>query len=446
MRKYEKYKDSGIEWVGEIPINWDKLKIGRTFHKIGSGTTPNTNRDEYYVNGNINWLNTGDLNDTYINDTNKKITKVALNEISTLREFEEDSIVIALYGATIGKLGHLKIKTSTNQACCVLSDSEKIKNRFLFYCLLTARDFIISKSYGGGQPNISQELIKQLYLPAPSLSEQTQISRYLDHQTAIIDSLIAKKEKLVALLKEQRQAIINEAVTKGLNPKAKMKDSGIEWLGEVPEDWEVVKLKWISEIYAGGTPSTAIDEYWFNGTIPWLNSGSINQRRITEASKFITEEALKNSSTRWVPKNAILMALAGQGKTKGTVALLEFDATCNQSMAAIIPKKKKIYNEFLFYWLDSNYERIRGLAGNEQRDGLNLVIVGGIHCPLPKIHEQIEIAHFLRDFDIKEQQVSNNIQIEIDKLKEYRQSIISEAVTGKVDVRDWQPAEKKLAT
>jgi type I restriction enzyme S subunit len=124
-------------------------------------------------------------------------------------------------------------------------------------------------------------------------------------------------------------------------------ESGVEWLGVFPNHWKSTKLKWIAHIYAGGTPSTNIDEYWENGSIPWLNSGTVNQKRITMASEYITEDAVLNSSTKWVPKGSLLMALAGQGKTKGMVAILEFDATCNQSMAAIVPNLEKINNEYL---------------------------------------------------------------------------------------------------
>jgi type I restriction enzyme S subunit len=131
------------------------------------------------------------------------------------------------------------------------------------------------------------------------------------------------------------------------------------------------------------------------------------------------------------------MALAGQGKTKGTVAILEIDATCNQSMAAIVPNSI-VNNEYLFYWLHVNYERIRGLAGSEQRDGLNLQIIGDIFCPLPKIEEQIEIAQYLNRVDFKIDSLIHDITNQIEKLNEYRQSMISEAVTGKIDVRDWK--------
>ena len=164
MKKYETYKESGVDWIGEIPNDWNLLKIGRTFSNIGSGTTPKSTNSSYYENGNINWLNTGDLNDDFIYKTKKKITSYATENNSTLKLHPKESVVIALYGATIGKLGYLKIEATTNQACCVLSNSDKVTQRFLFYYFLGAREFIISKSYGGGQPNISQELIKQLYI------------------------------------------------------------------------------------------------------------------------------------------------------------------------------------------------------------------------------------------------------------------------------------------
>ena len=279
----------------------------------------------------------------------------------------------------------------------------------------------------------------RIYCLIPPIQEQTKIAQYLDNQISTIDQLIQQKERLIELMKEKRKAFINETVTKGLNLNAKMKDSGNEWLGNICVNWSSIKLKWISEIYAGGTPSTNDEKFWTNGTIPWLNSGTVNQKMITEASAFITEDAVKNSSTRWVPKNSLLMALAGQGKTKGTVAVLGFDATCNQSMAAIVPNSNKINSEFLFFWLHSNYERIRGLAGSEQRDGLNLEIVGNIICPIPPLEEQKNIAKYLVDYELKYEYLNKEILNQIEKMKEYRQSIISEAVTGKIDVRDWQP-------
>ena len=184
--------------------------------------------------------------------------------------------MIALYGATIGKLGHLKIETTTNQACCVLNGSKNISQRFLFYFFFASRKHLLSMAYGGGQPNISQDTIKQLYIPTPTLSEQTQISTYLDYTTSLIDSLIEKKELLIKKLKEQRQAIINEAVTKGVTSSGverspvPMKDSRIEWLGEIPKHWEVIKLKYLAKIKNGKDQKPVLIDH---GGYPVLGTG-----------------------------------------------------------------------------------------------------------------------------------------------------------------------------
>ena len=140
------------------------------------------------------------------------------------------------------------------------------------------------------------------------------------------------------------------------------KPSGVEWLGEVPGHWDSTGLRWLSTRYSGGTPDKTNLDYWADGTIPWLNSGEVNQSLVTEPSTYITEDAFQNSSAKWIPQGALVMALAGQGKTKGMVAQLGIPATCNQSMAAIIPTQEQDAR-FLFWWLTSNYQNIRNMAG-----------------------------------------------------------------------------------
>ncbi len=131
------------------------------------------------------------------------------------------------------------------------------------------------------------------------------------------------------------------------------KDSGVEWLGEVPQHWRVGSARWLTRRYSGGTPDKTKPEYWEDGTIPWLNSGAVNDRLIVEPSTYITDDAFANSSAKWIPKGALVMALAGQGKTKGMVAQLGIPTTCNQSMAAIIPTED-IEARFLFWWFDAS--------------------------------------------------------------------------------------------
>ena len=200
------------------------------------------------------------------------------------------------------------------------------------------------------------------------------------------------------------------------------------WLGQVPEHWRVGSLRWLSRRYSGGTPDKTNLGYWEEGTVPWLNSGAVNDRIIKEPSTFITEEAYLNSSAKWIPEGALVMALAGQGKTKGMVARLAISSTCNQSMAAIIPGSE-IASPFLFWWLDSNYQNIRNMAGGDLRDGLNLELLGNIQCPLPTPTEQTRIAAFLDQETAKIDALVAEQERLMALLKEKRQAVISHAVT-----------------
>ena len=194
-----------------------------------------------------------------------------------------------------------------------------------------------------------------------------------------------------------------------------------------------MSLKWVSKIYSGGTPSKNNEDFWQNGTIPWLNSGTVNQFFITEPSEFITEDALNNSSAKWIPKNAIVIALAGQGKTKGMSAQVMFKCACNQSMGVIVPKDI-VDNKFLLYYLTRNYQNIRNLGGGDKRDGINLEMVGGIPLPILSVSEQTEIVNYIENHfklvDAKKVKTEKLIEL----LTEYRTALISEVVTGKIKI------------
>ena len=206
------------------------------------------------------------------------------------------------------------------------------------------------------------------------------------------------------------------------------KDSGVEWLGKVPLTWETGSLRWLTHRYSGGTPDKANPAFWQEGSIPWLNSGAVNDRLITEPSAYITQDAFASSSAKWIPEGALVMALAGQGKTKGMVAQLAIASTCNQSMAAIIPDSE-IFARFLLWWLESNYQNIRNMAGGDLRDGLNLDLLGSIRCPIPSLDEQFSIAAFLDRETAKIDALVAEQERLIELLKEKRKAVISHAVT-----------------
>ena len=224
-------------------------------------------------------------------------------------------------------------------------------------------------------------------------------------------------------------------------PYPHYKASPISWLDRMPQHWDAASLRWLSRRYAGGTPDKGNDAYWEDGEIPWLNSGSVNDDYITQPSELITREGFANSSAKWIPKGALVMALAGQGKTKGMVAQLGIQTTCNQSMAAIIPDRRLVAR-YIYWWLTANYQNLRNLAGGEARDGLNLDLLGSVPCPLPPMLEQKAIVLFL---DTKIREIDSLIAKKRDlivKLKEKRSALIARTVTRGLSPKSTKAADK----
>lgn len=205
-------KESGFDWIGLIPSHWKVIKTSYVFTHIGSGTTPSSGREDYYSEDGFYFLQTGDLNDGYIKDTSRKITEKALKEVG-LKVYPKGSLVIAMYGATIGKLGILDIDTTVNQACCVLPETPSMDTRYAFYLFSAAKNDLIQQSKGGGQPNISQDTIRNERIIVPPLKEQIEIAKFIDSVCIPINTAISNANLLIERLQERKQIIINEVVT-----------------------------------------------------------------------------------------------------------------------------------------------------------------------------------------------------------------------------------------
>jgi len=205
-------KESGFDWIGLIPSHWKVIKTSYVFTHIGSGTTPSSGREDYYSEDGFYFLQTGDLNDGYIKDTSRKITEKALKEVG-LKVYPKGSLVIAMYGATIGKLGILDIDTTVNQACCVLPETPSMDTRYAFYLFSAAKNDLIQQSKGGGQPNISQDTIRNERIIVPPLKEQIEIAKFIDSVCIPINTTISNANLLIERLQERKQIIINEVVT-----------------------------------------------------------------------------------------------------------------------------------------------------------------------------------------------------------------------------------------
>ena len=431
-KPYNNYKSSGVQWLGDIPQHWEVKKITHIFDKIGSGTTPTAGTPKYYDNGEINWLQTGDLTDGLIDFTNKKITPKALAEFSTLKIYPKESLVVAMYGATIGKIGYLNIETATNQACCVLGNPNKFITKFGFYWFMGFKANIVSMGYGGGQPNISQDLIKSLRLPIPPIAEQEKIANYLDEKTTKIDQAINIKKQQIELLRERRQILIHQAVTQGINPDVPLKNSGVEWIGEIPKHWEVKRLKNICEINQNSLPENTNQNFIFK----YVDIGSVTlENGILETEEFIFKNA--PSRARRIAKvgNSIVSTVRTYLKAIDYIDENKSDYIYSTGFAILQPKNF-IYPKFLasFVRSDAFTEQVTINSKGMSYPAINstdLSILFVVHCG---IEEQKQIVEYIETATEKIATAIRLKEQEIEKLKEYKTVLINAAVTGKVMV------------
>jgi type I restriction enzyme S subunit len=440
--KYE-YIHSGIDWIGKVPKHWRKEKIFRAAELITSGGTPRSGNEEYYE-GDIYWIQSGDLNDGYVTETEKKITQEGLDN-SSAKLFPAGTLLVAMYGATIGKLGIQTMEAATNQACCGIYPTKRIDLKFLFYFFHAVKDKYLSDSYGGGQPNISQSLIKQTYFFVPNKSEQIAISKYLDKTCAELDRVVEIKRKQIENLQQQLKSIIQHTVTRGLNPKVQMKESGIDWIGEVPNHWKVERLKDISKIVeTGSTPPTAIYEYYENGTIPWFGPSSFSgEMYLTEQVKLINEVARQNGELKMFEAGSLM--IIGIGATIGKVALISEPSSCNQQINIFTPDDK-ILPEYLLLFMKRYEDIIIQIAQFTTLPIFNQTRCGSLNIALPPKKEQLAIIKFIKDEIEKIKTTQSKIVKQIEVLLNYKKSLIHEVVTGKKQVYGLNKEKTKLQT
>ena len=447
MKAYPEYKPSGVEWLGKVPNHWSTPKISYLMEYIGSGTTPKTTNTEYY-NGDIPWVTTGELREGVILDTKKKVTKLAIQDNSALKMHPVNSIVMAMYGATIGRLAKLGIEATTNQACCVLLPSKKIETDFLYYWLMCHRKEIIELSYGGGQPNISQDTVANLKVTLPPSDEQTEIVKFLNIELSRIDTLISEKENFIKLLQEKRQALISHVVTKGLDDNVKMKPSGVEWIGEIPEHWSTSSVRNCIlakklEVQDGnhGELHPIADDYVDVG-IPFLMANNIRSGAIDNInSKKISKEQADSLRIGFAKAGDMLLTHKG---TVGEVALIP--ESIEDPYWMLTPQvtyyrwDKEEYIPKYFYYLfqssviASQLELIGG--GQSTRAYIGIVAQRDLKLVLPSLTEQKNICVYL---DLKTEKLNvllKETMKSIHLLKEHRTALISAAVTGKIDVRE----------
>ena len=433
---YKKYKSSGVDWLGDVPEHWEvkRLKYRAT---INDETLPETTSSDYellYVDiGSVDPVCGITKKESYFFEDApsraRRIVRDGDTIISTVRTYlraiapvlkPEDNLIVSTGFAVIRPRGIYASYLS-----------KAVRSPYFV-------ETIMSRSVGVSYPAINASDIGKIEIPLPILPEQDAIAAFLDDRTGRIDGLIEKKKRLVELLKEKRTALISHAVTKGLNPKAKLKPSGVQWLGDVPEHWNTWKTTHgFGYLGSGTTPKSDDDDYYDDdnedGNMPWVTTSELRETVIYTTKKYVTKKAMdEHSALRVYPKDTLLFAM--YGATIGRLGILGVDATVNQACCAFT-KPNTLDPKFTFYWLLMSKPTLLAFSSGGGQPNLSKDVLCQLRISAPAIPEQQAIAEYLDRETGKIDWLVAKVEEAIEKLKEYRTAIISAAVTGKIDVR-----------
>jgi type I restriction enzyme, S subunit len=278
----------------------------------------------------------------------------------------------------------------------------------------------------------------RLAIPTPPLNEQCAIIRFLDWANGRLERAIRAKQKVIGLLDEQKQVIIHRAVTRGLDPSVLLKPSGISWLGDIPQHWDVWRIGRFARVGNGSTPSRGNPSYWQRGLYPWINSSQVNRGQIDSADQFVTQRALSECHLPKVPADSVLVAITGQGKTRGMSAILRMEATINQHVAYITPRIAVASPEFIQLSLTAAYLQLRASSDDagSTKGAITCEELKRFNLPIPPRAEQDALVRRIHAGTRELAAARSRLDREIDLLREYRARLIADVVTGKLDVRE----------
>lgn len=424
LNSYSDYKNSGVEWLGLVPECWALGKL-KNLLMIKGG-------QDYKL------VETDDETAIPVIGSGGQFT------YATDYLYDGESVLLGRKG-TIDKPLYIHGKFWTVDTMFYSEMRGRASAKYAFYLATTIPFGFYSTSTA--LPSMSQFDLSNHQVAIPSITEQTQIARFLDHEVGKIDALIAEQEKLIALLKEKRQAVISHAVTKGLNPDAPMKDSGVEWLGQVPKHWKVGKLNVLIRTRKGFAFPSA--EFVDVG-VPVVKASDIKKFTINPSSTFVSENYLKIAKNAVLKANNIVLSTVGstpevRNSAVGQIARLpsSFEgALLNQNTVIFEPMTNELDEGYLFYCLCSHAYRDHldlHAHGTANQASLSLEDMLAFVIPKPSLDEQIEIAVYINNFLADSDKLEAEYYSLVRLLSERRSALISAAVTGKIDVRGWQP-------
>lgn len=403
-----------------VPKHWQLKKLGEACHTT-SGGTPNRSNPKYYQ-GNIPWVKSGELDKGLILDTEEKISEDAIKN-SSAKIFPKGTLLIALYGATIGKLAFLGIDAATNQAVCGIYKNENIDSNYLYNFLSYKKPTLVKQGIGGAQPNISQGILKNLDIPLPPLPEQHAIVSKIEELFSELDNGKRQLQTALQQLKVYRQSLLKWAFEGKLTNK-NVKD------GELPEGWKLVKVSEISSVVRGGSPRPAGDPKYYDGTIPFLKVRDITKDTGTYLTTF--EYTIKEAGlhkTRQIKPNTLL--LSNSGATLGVPKICMIDATMNDGIAAFLDLDERS-NLYLYYFWLSKTRELRTINMGAAQPNLNTDIIKNYLVPYCSFEEQQLVVQELESKLTVCDKIEETITQSLQQAETLRQSILKKAFEGKL--------------
>jgi type I restriction enzyme S subunit len=433
LKPYLAMKDSGVPWLGAVPKHWEVRRLKYLLRerdlRSSEGTEQLLRVSQFTGVTERRRADGGDEPDT------------RAESLVGYKRVEPNDLVVNIMLAWNGSMGVSSFAGIASPAYCVYRFEAPAQPWYFHHLLRSpaykARIKAVSTGVVESRLRLYTDDLYRLEALLPPLSEQAAIVRFLDHADRRIRRYIRAKQKLIKLLEEQKQAIIHRAVTRGLDLNVRLKSSGVEWLGDVPEHWDVWQVGHFAAVGNGSTPSRGNSSFWTNGTYPWLNSSSVNAGEILASDQFVTATALRECHLPRVPVGSVLVAITGQGKTRGSAAVLRIEATINQHIAFITPRKRAI-SDYLHKFLIASYSELRRLSDNSgsTKGALTCEDLRHFRVALPPIAEQHQIVQWTQDAITEAEAPLRFVESEISLLREYRTRLIADVVTGKLDVRE----------
>jgi type I restriction enzyme S subunit len=433
LKPYPEYKESGLPWLGQVPAHWEIKRAKSIFQRIDQrsrlgkeelltvssargvvprkATTVTMFKAESYVGYKLCWP--GDL------------------VINSLWAWAGGLGVSKYHGIVSSVYGVYRIRPDAGMSPAFVHDVAR-SSSFNWELQVRSKGVWTSRLLLADVPFLDAPI----HIPPPA--EQAAIVRFLDWANGRLEQAIRAKRKVIALLIEQKQAIIHRAVTRGLDPSVPLKPSGIPWLGDIPQHWELWRISRFARVGNGSTPSRGKPIYWNGGTYPWLNSSQVNRGIIDSADQFVTKTALRECHLPKVKSGSVLVAITGQGKTRGTSAVLDIEATINQHIAFITPRIPIATAGFIHLAITAAYPQLRALSedSGSTKGAITCENLKGFKLAIPPRSEQEVLQTHIQTETCTLLTAIARLTREIELLREYRTRLVSDVVTGKLDVRE----------